>query len=72
MKVQVNIIEEQLRLEFENRSIAYLIWRYDQNSDSWDGWKDYINLFQLCRIVRIKKLTEKVVERGYLEENGGR
>lgn len=69
------MIERQLKLESEDRSMAYLVWHYDQKDGGWNGWREYIALpaVAYCKDeTDLKRITEKVVSYGYMEEKEGR
>ena len=49
------IINKQLQLESENRSMAYLIWHYDQKESDRNVGENILNI-QLLLTVRIKRI----------------
>lgn len=60
------IINKQLQLESENRSMAYLIWHYDQKESDRNGWREYIEYpaVAYCKDKEdLRNITEIAVER---------
>lgn len=60
------IINKQLQLESENRSMAYLIWHYDQKEGDRNGWREYIEYpaVAYCKDKEdLRNITEIAVER---------
>lgn len=69
------IINKQLQLESENRSMAYLIWHYDQKESDRNGWREYIEYpaVAYCKDKEdLRNITEIAVELGYLEKGDER